>query len=421
MLESLCIDLINELFVTKHKFLLAMKLNSMLNAKCRSYKKDQVERDGHEGESPSPAGSSPMLHTQGKYNYANFFDLKRKEMREKKKKKKNFKRLRKCVGHLKGPPGVDCLEGETDQPPTCEAACLMSTSQGDAPHECAPPLPTLRSMQTSLGRKTLLFRLKERCILKRRKNSPCAEDGVKRNAPMTSPPLEKSRSEQRADHQVRMLTDELSDYICKDFYPFLPLYNFEEEPLPPNRNRLIHPLISKEQIKSLSKNKKKMGGTLRGGYSRGAILSSKKLNAHYVKFLAKFRLLIKRVRQRNVGGDPTGGDPTQGDDPKYTILKTLLYLKGGSVSSTTSRASSGGEVARGTKQRKDHHRDLLHLDGRSEGDLYEVYRAISAIRFLRESLHILRMDVVYVFVFFTSYVNGLLARLQRGGSGKAVR
>ncbi|KMZ86731.1 hypothetical protein PVMG_01005 [Plasmodium vivax Mauritania I] len=88
MLESLCIDLINELFVTKHKFLLAMKLNSMLNAKCRSYKKDQVERDGHEGESPSPAGSSPMLHTQGKYNYANFFDLKRKEMREKKKKKK---------------------------------------------------------------------------------------------------------------------------------------------------------------------------------------------------------------------------------------------------------------------------------------------------------------------------------------------
>ncbi|GAB66195.1 hypothetical protein PCYB_083560 [Plasmodium cynomolgi strain B] len=351
MLESLCIDLINELFLTKYNFLLAMKLNSMLCAKCHCYAKKEVEKDVHEGESPSPAGSStPVLHVQEKYNYANFCDLKRKEMRKKKIKKINFKMLRKYVGDLKERRGVDCLEGEKDQPP----------------------------------------------------------------------PLEKSRNKQKIDDRVRMLNDELSEYICKDFYTFVPLYNFEEEPLLSNKNR-TNLLISKEKMKNISKNRKKIKGTLRGGYTKGPVLlSSKKLNTHYVNFLAKFRMLIKRVKQRN-----NGGDTIQGDDPKYTILKTLLYLKGGSVSSTTSCVSSrdgrGRELARGTTHRKDPSRDLLLLEGRSEGDHYELYKAISTIRFLRESLHILRMDVIYIFVFFASYVNGILARLQGGRSGAEVK
>ncbi|EUD65631.1 hypothetical protein C922_03877 [Plasmodium inui San Antonio 1] len=431
MLESFCIDLINELFLTKYKFLLAMKLNSMLSAKCQSYAEKEAEKDGPEGESPSCVGSStPVPHVQEKYNYANFCELKKKEMRKQKIKKNNFKRLRKYVGDLKEHRGVDCLEGEKDQPPICEATCMMSTGQGDtsndsaprdcAPRNCTPPLLTLRSKKIAVGRKTILFHQKEGCILKKKKNSPCAEDGGRRKVPMASPPLEKSRNKQNVDHHVRMLNDELSEYISKDFYPFLPLYNFEQEPLPPNRNR-INVLISKEKMNNISRNRKKIKGTLRGGYTkRPVVLSSKKLNAHYVKFLAKFRMLINRVKQRN-----TGGYTTQGDDPKYTILKTLLYLKGGSVSSTTSCPSSRGdrgrEGTRGPTNRKDPLRDLLLLDGQSEGDHYEVYRAISTIRFLRENLHILRMDIIYIFVFFASYLNGILARLQRGRNGEEVK
>ncbi|KJP89656.1 hypothetical protein AK88_00614 [Plasmodium fragile] len=427
MLESLCVDLINELFLTKYKFLLAMKLNSMLSAKCQSCSKNQVDKDDdddddddHKGESPSPGGSStPVPHVQEKYNssYANFCNLKRKEMRKKKIKKKNFKRLRKkCVRDLQEHSGVNCVEGEKDQAPTCEAICLMSTGQGDAPHDCVshdcaspllPPLLRLRSKQIAVGRKTILLHLKEKCILKKKKKKNCifTQDGNGRKVPMATPSLDKSGKKKKVYLHMRMLYNELCEYICKDFYPFLPLYNFEEEPLPPNKNR-INFLISKEKMKKIARSRKKIKGTLRGGYNTKGpvVLSSKKLFTHYMEFVSQFRMLIKRVKQRN-----TEGDTTQGDDARYTMLKTLLYLKGGSVSSTTSCAS--GRVA--PTHRKDHPTALRLVDKPSEGHHYEVYRAISTIRFLRESLHILRMDTVYIFVFFASYVNGILARLQK--------
>ncbi|CAA9987923.1 conserved Plasmodium protein, unknown function [Plasmodium knowlesi strain H] len=426
MLESLCIDLINELFITKYKFLLAMKLNIMLSAKCQNCSKNKVAKDDQDGVSPSTVGNStPVLHTQEEYNYANFCDLKRKEMRKQRIKKRNFKRLRKYVRDLKEHRAVDYSEGGNDEAQTCGATCLMKASQANTSHECAPhygashiyqpSLIILRSRKIRVGRKSVVLHLKERCILKKEKNSPCSEDGEGKKVPMTTPPMEKSRKKKKVDHHIRMLNNELCEYISKDFYPFLSLYNFDKEPLPPKKNR-INTLLSKEKMNSVSRNRKKIKGTLRGEYTKGPVLlSSKKLNTHYVKFLSKVRMLIKRAYKGNSGGETT---QTQGDDPKYTILKTLLYLKGGGISNTTScassRASCGRELAKGSTHRKDRSKDLLLLDGPSEGYKYEVYRAISTIRFLRESLHILRMDTIYIFVFFASYINGILARLQGG-------
>ncbi|GAW80682.1 hypothetical protein PGO_082480 [Plasmodium gonderi] len=455
MLEILCIDLINELFITKHKFLLAMKLNNLLNEKYQNWKKDEIDKTV-KVESPTLSQSNAKWHIpespqmQGKHGYSNFSNLKKDETRRKKKKIINFKKLRKHIVDINEYCDAYCWGIKSDDKPlNCHTACRMNCGVRCTPYSYARSQFVLRNYEKrnfilnkkerTLIKKIIHLHIKEKDIVKNKKysfylNNNEETKGVMNNSLFENP------CNQRKDNLVDILNDELSEYITKDFYPFLPLHNFTQESQPPNKKSLSY-LINMEKINEILKRKNKIKSTLPGKYmKRTVLLSSKKLNKHYIKFITKFRLFIKKIKEEKHKSVYSTHLP----DVKYTILKTLLYLKGGSTprSTTSSGSSSGASCRTGNINQSNNNsaiRDDIQCEvlptrrptsrnvtssaklnlnnGKGKGEHYEIYQAISTIHFLKKSLYIIRMDVMYIFIFLMSYVNSILSKLKNGRLG----
>ncbi|SCP04250.1 conserved Plasmodium protein, unknown function [Plasmodium ovale] len=388
MLEKLCNYLLYELLRAKYHLLLSLQLGKLHKKKIvrygretkKKWKKGSSEQGlGKNNQENTPFMQIPPINENEKY-CTNFGKVKKKRQ----KKQLIFKKLRKQIVHID------------------EYYKTFYNKKKKNDHsineQCNDFILTRHYNQKLLWKlfkyekrnfffyKNWSFIIKKgKCILG--KTSGKIKNGVLYNC------NKRNKKERQSYHFVSSfnkeeyyfdlcpLPNELGEYLYKDFYTSFPQYNFGEDKEQDKSKRLT-PFTNSNDLSYMLSRKKEIKTKVYAKNRKSVYLSSKKLNKNYLYFLENLHLLLNKAKIYN------GGDTQKVCEANANLLKTCLILKG----SQTYECSG-------------HH--VCSYCGR-END--KLCRAFSMIRYLRKSMYIIKMDIMYIFIFFTTYIRDIFAK-----------
>lgn len=79
------------------------------------------------------------------------------------------------------------------------------------------------------------------------------------------------------------------------------------------------------------------------------------------------------------------------------LLKTILYLENDYNDIDSINSNNSNDIIKNVLTKKKN---------------YKIYHVISIINYIKKSLYIIKMDIMYIFIFFTSYINNIFAKLK---------
>ncbi|CRG95365.1 conserved Plasmodium protein, unknown function [Plasmodium gallinaceum] len=361
MLENLCINLINELFLAKHNFLIFIILSD-LHKNGKSSKKAKKKKITTNIEKKNELAYFNIFK---KNCYLKFCSIKKKQIKRRRIIRIKFKKLRKTIKEMdenynryKYKTNDFNLEHKHNYYKFIKNITLF-----------------LHSFEKDLIFKKISYKIMKKIYYKKNKNVKCFKKKI-------LPYKLKKKSNfihiRNKKKYVDFLNSNLYDYVYKDIYNFLPNYNFEKD-LNLNKKNL-NCVFNKEKVDQILKKKKEI---VRKIYIKNKTytLSSKKLKKRYNEFYEKFcSFLIKLKVDKK--------DETKQLVSDYKVLKTLLYLKNSNISK--------------------------NLDNNSliKSKNYKIHEVISMINYLKKGLYIIKMDIIYIYIFFCSYINNIFSKLK---------
>ncbi|CRG99789.1 conserved Plasmodium protein, unknown function [Plasmodium relictum] len=362
MLENLCINLMNELFLAKHNFLIFIILNN-LHKNGTSNKR--VKKKKITVNEKNELIDYTYFNIIKKDYYLKFSIIKEKHIKRKRKIRMIFKKLRKTIINMnknynRYKKNYFNIINEPNYNEFFQKNILL-----------------LHSFESNFIFNKIYCRIinKINCMNK------------KKSVKIFKKKFLCNKLEDRSNfthicnrkEYLKYLNRNLHKYIYKDIYNFLPNYNFEKESNLIKKKKNC--VFSEEKVNRILKKKKEIVKKV-CIKNKTYILSSKKLKKRYIEFFEKFHSFLDNLKVDKK-------DETKQLIADYKVLKTLLYLKNSSISKK--------------------------LDNNSliKSKNYKIYEAISMISYLKKGLYILKMDIIYIYIFFCSYINNIFAKLKK--------
>ncbi|SBT34456.1 conserved Plasmodium protein, unknown function [Plasmodium ovale wallikeri] len=394
MLEKLCNFLLYELLRAKYHLLLSLQLGKLHKKKVVRYGRDTKKRRkrvrsneqglGKNNQENTPFMYIPPINENEKY-CTNFGKIKKKRQKKKKKKQVIFKKLRKQIVHIdeyyktfynKKKKNVHSMNEQ------CNDFILLTRHHNQ---KLLWKLFKYEKRNFFFYKNWSFIFKKEKCILN--KTSWKRKNGILYNCNKRDK-KEKQRyhfasSFDKGEYYFDLypLPNELGKYLYKDFYTSFPQYNFGEDK-EQNESKRLTPFTKSNDLSYMLSRKKEIKTKVYAKNRKSVYLSSKKLNKNYLYFLENLHLLLNKAKIYN------GGDTQKVSEANANLLKTCLILKG-----SHAYACSG------------HH--VCSYCGRGNDKLC---RAFSMIQYLRKSMYIIKMDIMYIFIFFTTYIRDIFAK-----------
>ncbi|SBT79332.1 conserved Plasmodium protein, unknown function [Plasmodium malariae] len=470
MLENLCIDLLKELYLAKYNFLLYLQLNNLPKREKGVSNKKGKEKRGY-----SSKGNlflkccTTTIHEKENY-YLKFGRVKKKQRTKKRKRKKTFKGLRKHTMNmykhyykqLNGNKNKknfydELLYEHTDYNSSVECynktflSLLLKYKKGNfiLNKKCRTSIKNVNYVRNNDKKAERLkkgvslcnyhdIKKEERCNYQFGKvpnggnddgkyDDGKYDDGKYDDGKYDDDKYDNGKydngkyddSKYHDNDDIHLLNNHLCKYICKDMYTFMPHYNFEKNPS--TNSNSLNDILNNEKIAHILKKRKEIKGKVYIKNKKIIRLSSKKLNKHYINFFKKLHSFLNKIKiEKKKKKDNT----TYGQNANSQLLKTLLYLKKGSSTANgrnddghgrniDTSTSSSTDSSTFSKANNITVSQNVYNSNTIKRKHYKLCEAISMITYLKKSLYVIKMDVMYMFIFFTSYINRICAKLKK--------
>ncbi|ETB59207.1 hypothetical protein YYC_03456 [Plasmodium yoelii 17X] len=411
MLENLCIDLLHELFKAKYNLLLSLQTNLHTKRKIKKEKKKKKKRD--------KIFRYLFIRVLEKDEYYTHFGyIKKKKIMKKKKIKKEYKKLRKHIADInayyKKKKYSKSLKNEYNDNycTTFNEYHIHTLLKSFMYNPEKIDFILRKKWNISSQNKIVNYKHKIKdnkkrkrsiCIYCCRRNSGKQKQKQKQKHNYKNYKFftkNKNNNEARNnegrnnDICLQLAKNSLYGYLDKSFYSILPNLNFkqlkEEEPNLEQNNNLNY-ILNIEKMKNNLIKKKKIISKVYIKNKKHIYLSSTKLKKQYINFLDNFHLLIKKMKTHKER------DMKIINSTNLKLLKTILYLENDYNDIDSINSNSSNDVIKNVLIKKKN---------------YKIYHVISIINYIKKSLYIIKMDIMYIFIFFTSYINNIFAKLK---------
>ncbi|CAD2086217.1 conserved Plasmodium protein, unknown function [Plasmodium vinckei lentum] len=409
MLENLCIDLLHELFKAKYNLLLSLQTN--LHTK-RERKKKKKKRD--------KIFRYLFIRVLEKDEYYTHFGyIKKKKIMRKKKIKKEYKKLRKHIADIntyyKKSYSKSLKNEYSDNYCTSFNEYHTHTLLKSIVYNPKNFEFILRKKwNISTQNKIISYKHKINDYKKRKRSVCiyyCRRNREKRKQKhnyknynlftknkKNNVIFNKSNNINEArdnDDSLQLSKNSLYTYLDKHFYSILPNFDFkqleQEEEANLEKNNNLNYILNIEKMKNNLIKKNKIRSKVYVKNKKHIYLSSTKLNKQYINFLDDFHLLIKKMKIHKER------DLKIINSTNLKLLKTILYLENNYNDIDSTNSSNSSDVIKSVLVKKKN---------------YKICHIISIINYIKKSLYIIKMDIMYIFIFFTSYINNIFAKLK---------
>ncbi|SCM06538.1 conserved Plasmodium protein, unknown function [Plasmodium chabaudi adami] len=397
MLENLCIDLLHELFKAKYNLLLSLKTN--LHTKKGRKKRDKIFR-------------YLFIRVLEKDEYYTHFGyIKKMKIMKKKKIKKEYKKLRKHIADINTyykKSNSKSLKNEySNNYCTSFNECHDSTVLKSFIYDPKNFEFILRKKwNISTQNKIISYKHKINdhkkgkrsvCIYycRRNRGKRKQKHNYKNDNVFTKNKKNNIDEARNKDDCLQLPKNSLYTYLDKHFYSILPNFDFkhleQEEETNLEKNNHLNYILNIEKMKNNLIKKNKIISKVYIKNKKHIYLSSTKLNKQYINFLDNFHLLIKKMKshkERNLKVI---------NSTNLKLLKTILYLENNYNDIDSTSSNNSNDVIKNMLIKKKN---------------YKICHIISIINYIKKSLYIIKMDIMYIFIFFTSYINNIFAKLK---------